>query len=160
MNGIVYESPCGQIRLAVDGGAVCAVDWIEVTERLVNSVSSMEDKTVLSELIRQLDEYFCGERRNFELQLRTSGTDFQQAVWRELLKIPYGETVSYSEIAKRIGRPTAVRAVGHAIHCNPIGILIPCHRVIAADGKLAGFAGGLEAKRFLLALEQKHTALL
>lgn len=81
-------------------------------------------------------------------------------MWSELQKIPYSTTVSYSEIARRIGRPTAVRAVGHAIHCNPIGILIPCHRVIGADGNLKGFAGGLEAKRFLLALEQKHTSFL
>lgn len=150
------------MRLTADGGAVCAVDWIkdEVISALEEDASAPEDVVLLDELMAQLDEYFRGERRSFELSLRTSGTEFQEAVWSELQKIPYSTTVSYSEIARRIGRPTAVRAVGHAIHCNPIGILIPCHRVIGADGNLKGFAGGLEAKRFLLALEQKHTSFL
>lgn len=156
------------MRLTADGGAVCAVYWIkdEVISALEEDASAPvdasapEDVVLLDELMAQLDEYFRGERRSFELSLRTSGTEFQEAVWSELQKIPYSTTVSYSEIARRIGRPTAVRAVGHAIHCNPIGILIPCHRVIGADGNLKGFAGGLDAKRFLLALEQKHTSFL
>lgn len=150
------------MRLTVDGEAVCVVDWIKdkVISALEEDASAPEDVVLLDELMAQLDEYFRGERRSFELSLRTSGTEFQEAVWSELQKIPYSTTVSYSEIARRIGRPKAVRAVGHAIHCNPIGILIPCHRVIGADGNLKGFAGGLEAKRFLLALEQKHTSFL
>ena len=143
------------MRLTVDGEAVCVVDWIkdEVISALEEDASAPEDVVLLDELMAQLDEYFRCVRRSFDLSLRTSGTEFQEAVWSELQKIPYSTTGSYSEIARRIGRPTAVRAVGHAIHCNPIGILIPCHRVIGADGSLTGYGGGLDIKGYLLRLE-------
>lgn len=107
----------------------------------------------LPEVRRQIEEYFAGRRRDFDLAVDGEGTDFQQLVWSELAKIPYGETRSYAEVAVAIGRPAAVRAVGAANGRNPIPIVVPCHRVIGADGSLTGFGGGLEAKRWLLELE-------
>jgi methylated-DNA-[protein]-cysteine S-methyltransferase len=101
----------------------------------------------------QLEEYFAGERTGFDLPLASAGTPFQERVWRELRAIPYGETASYLELAARIGRPTAARAVGMANGSNPISIVVPCHRVIGASGSLTGYAGGVERKRFLLELE-------
>jgi methylated-DNA-[protein]-cysteine S-methyltransferase len=102
---------------------------------------------------RQLDEYLAGRRRDFDLPLETDGTEFQRLCWEALRRIPYGETRTYSGLAREIGRPKAVRAVGHANHDNPIGVIIPCHRVIGANGSLTGYAGGLDMKRALLELE-------
>jgi len=103
---------------------------------------------------RQLDEYFAGSRRQFDIPLLFAGTDFQKHVWHELLKIPYGVTVSYGEMAVRLGRPTSVRAVANANGANSIAIFVPCHRVIGSNKSLTGYAGGLPAKHFLLRLEQ------
>ena len=107
----------------------------------------------LDEACRQLEEYFAGRRRRFELRLAARGSVFQQAVWEALRQIPYGSTCSYAELARRIGRPTAMRAVGAANGANPIAVIVPCHRVIGSDGSLTGFAGGLPRKRLLLQLE-------
>jgi methylated-DNA-[protein]-cysteine S-methyltransferase len=107
----------------------------------------------LPEVRRQLDEYLAGRRRDFELPLDPAGTEFQRLCWEELRRIPFGETRSYSEQARRVGRPAAVRAVGQANHHNPIGVIIPCHRVIGANGSLTGYGGGLDMKRTLLELE-------
>lgn len=104
-------------------------------------------------LTRELSEYFAGKRRGFTFELAPKGTPFQLAVWNELLRIPYGSTISYAELARRIGRPSAVRAVGAANGANPIPVIIPCHRVIGANGTLTGYGGGLERKQWLLALE-------
>ena len=109
----------------------------------------------LKEVTRQLDEYFRGKRRKFELLLAPKGTVFQLRVWQELCRIPYGETISYKEMALRIGKPRAYRAVGGANGKNPISIIQPCHRVIAADGSLGGFSSGLDRKEFLLQLEHQ-----
>lgn len=106
---------------------------------------------------RQLDEYFAGNRKDFDLPLKLSGTDFQVQVLEELLKIPYGETTSYGDIARRIGRPKAVRAVGAANGRNPLPIVVPCHRVIGSHGDLTGFGGGLDTKAALLRLEAEHS---
>ena len=103
---------------------------------------------------RQLEEYFAGERRAFDLPVAPAGTPFQQRVWEELQRIGYGETITYAELAARIGRPTAIRAAGAANGANPVSIIIPCHRVIGSDGSLTGYGGGLEAKRLLLELER------
>ena len=108
---------------------------------------------------KQLKEYFAGQRKTFELDLLPHGTEFQLTVLEELQRIPYGETCSYSDIAERIGRPKAVRAVGTANGRNPIAIIIPCHRVIGSNGSLTGFGGGLESKRYLLNLELQHSGL-
>ncbi len=110
-------------------------------------------KSILSQTSEQITEYFAGKRKAFDLKLQFSGTDFQQQVWRQLTKIPYGKTVSYRDIAKRINNPNAVRAVGSANGKNPFCIIVPCHRVIAADGSIGGYAGGVEMKRKLLELE-------
>lgn len=109
---------------------------------------------VLVRAAAQLDEYFAGERRDFDLPLAPRGTPFQVAVWRALARIPFGETCSYGELARTVGRPSASRAVGAANGANPIAIIVPCHRVIAADGTLGGYSGGLDLKRRLLALEK------
>jgi methylated-DNA-[protein]-cysteine S-methyltransferase len=101
----------------------------------------------------QLGEYLAGRRRDFDLPLDLAGTEFQQLCWQELLRIPFGETRTYGELAQRIGRPAAVRAVGQANHHNPVGVIVPCHRVIGADGSLTGYGGGLDMKRILLELE-------
>ena len=110
------------------------------------------DATVLDDARRQLDEYFCGRRRTFHLPLAPQGTPFQRRVWQALLNIPYGETITYAQLARRIGSPRAARAVGQANSVNPIAIIIPCHRVVAANG-IGGYAGGPDIKRKLLALE-------
>jgi methylated-DNA-[protein]-cysteine S-methyltransferase len=115
---------------------------------------AVRDGDPLREARRQLEEYFAGERREFSLTLEPAGTDFQRRVWQALRGIPYGATMSYGELARRIGNPRAVRAVGLANGANPISIIVPCHRVIGADGSLTGYGGGLERKRFLLALER------
>jgi O-6-methylguanine DNA methyltransferase len=111
------------------------------------------DAPPLPALRIQLADYLSGRRRDFDLPLETGGTEFQRLCWQALREIPYGQTRSYSEQARWIGRPAAIRAVGRANHDNPIGVVIPCHRVIGADGSLTGYAGGLEMKRFLLELE-------
>ena len=103
---------------------------------------------------RQLEEYFAGERSSFDLPVAPAGTPFQQGVWAELQRIGYGTTITYAELAARIGRPTAIRAAGAANGANPVSIVIPCHRVIGSNGTLTGYGGGLEAKRFLLDLER------
>jgi methylated-DNA-[protein]-cysteine S-methyltransferase len=112
-----------------------------------------EAREPFSQAIEQLDQYFAGERTEFDLELDMRGTQFQNDVWNALLTIPYGETRSYGEIARQIGRPDRARAVGAANGCNPVSIIVPCHRVIGSDGSLTGYGGGLPRKRFLLDLE-------
>jgi len=119
-----------------------------------------EDRETFTEVIRQLTEYFAGERKTFTLELDPPGTEFQRSVWAELREIPYGETISYKQLAERIRKPKAVRAVGAANGANPIPIIIPCHRVIGHDGGLTGFGGGLPLKKRLLELESRQLALL
>jgi methylated-DNA-[protein]-cysteine S-methyltransferase len=103
----------------------------------------------------QLAEYFAGERQQFDVPLKLAGTPFQQRVWQELVRIPFGTTITYAQLAQRVGKPTASRAVGHANGRNPISILVPCHRVIGANGKLTGYAGGVDKKQWLLAWERR-----
>lgn len=118
-----------------------------------------DDLPILMEAARQLEEFFNRERRDFDLPISPSGTDFQMKVWKELCNIPYGETISYGELARRIGNPNASRAVGLANGANPISIIVPCHRVIGANGKLTGYGGGLPRKEKLLALEAGQVIL-
>jgi methylated-DNA-[protein]-cysteine S-methyltransferase len=150
-----HPSPIGNLLLAAnDAQALCGL-YFEEHKYFKGSQGWQHspDHPVLLEAARQLDEYFAGQRTGFELPLEMSGTPFQQAVWRELMTIPFGRTGNYAHHARRIGKPDAVRAVGTAIGRNPLSIIVPCHRVIAASGGLAGYAGGLERKRYLLALE-------
>ena len=119
-----------------------------------------EDSAFFSETIRQLRAYFEGELREFDLRLAPEGTEFQMRVWQSLRNIPYGETISYGQLAARLGNPKASRAVGLANGSNPIPIIIPCHRVIGSDGSLVGYGGGLENKKILLALESRQRSLI
>ena len=124
------------------------------TKRFFKAEYIKEASDVINEAIRELNEYFAGERRNFNLPLLFAGTPFQQRIWNALLTIPYGETRSYMQIARIVGNEKGVRAVAQAIGANPMSIIVPCHRVIGSDKALTGFAGGLEAKRYLLNLEK------
>ena len=148
-------SPVGTLTLVASEKGLAAILWENDDPARVPLGALTEDgeDPVLQETERQLDEYFSGKRKTFSIPLDFNGTDFQKAVWNALLTIPYGETRSYGEIAVQLGNPKAVRAVGAANGKNPISIIAPCHRVIGSNGKLTGFAGGLEAKSLLLRLE-------
>jgi len=148
---VVFDSPVGALRVVVDGAAVVAIRFTD--ESVAHSGEGSTDP-LLSETRRQLDAYFAGRLRDFDLPLAPSGTDFQLRVWQRLRLVPFGATCSYGDLASRLGLPLgASRAVGLANGANPIAIVIPCHRVIGADGGLVGYAGGLHRKRILLELE-------
>ncbi len=149
-------SPVGPLTLVAHSTALLCLAWGEDLSNLADHLRSAtcgRGNSILSRAETQLGEYFSGKRFSFDLPLEPRGTDFQKQVWRQLLKIPYGQHITYGEQARRVGRPKAARAVGAANGRNPIGIIIPCHRVIGASGHLTGFAGGLETKRQLLSLE-------
>ena len=151
----ILPSPVGALTLVASDAGLAAVLWEDDDPLRVRLGAMIEDRThpILIEAEAQLVDYFAGRRRAFDLPLDFTGTDFQKSVWAALLTIPFGETRSYADIARALGRPTAARAVGAANGRNPISIVAPCHRVIGASGALTGFAGGLEAKALLLALE-------
>ena len=156
MNIFCYvESPIGRLTLTSDGAALTGLYMGTPAKRPAFGKEWVQNGTAgpLPMVVRQLKEYFAGSRRKFDLPLSMLGTDFQQRVWRALTEIPYGETLSYGQLAKRIGNPSASRAVGLANGRNPIAVIVPCHRVIGADGSLTGFGGGLPRKRWLLAHE-------
>ena len=156
MNYFTYtDSPIGPLLLRSDGEALTGI-FMDLPGGPPSGLSEWTEDAAarpFAETIRQLEEYFKGARREFDLPLRARGTEFQQRAWKSLTDIPYGETRSYGEQAKRIGNPKASRAVGLANGSNPLPIVVPCHRVIGADGSLTGFGGGLERKRWLLAHE-------
>lgn len=143
----IIETPMGPLLAEADERGITGLSF-DVSD------ANPEPNLVLHQLRRELHEYFAGHRSGFSVPLTPHGTDFQKRVWAELQKIPHGQTISYEELAKRIGKPTAQRAVAQANGANPIAILIPCHRVIAKNGKLGGYSSGLERKRFLLGLER------
>ena len=145
----VIDSPLGQLMLTSQGGALTQLRFAPFNPE----PEWRQDRQQLAVAAAQLSEYFAGDRRNFELQLAPSGTPYQELVWRELCSIPYGQTVSYGDVARRIGQPGGSQAIGGASHNNPLPIVIPCHRVIAANGDLGGYALGVEVKRRLLELE-------
>jgi methylated-DNA-[protein]-cysteine S-methyltransferase len=145
------------LKLVANDKGLAAILWENDDPKRVRLGPMKEDKhhPVLLEAERQLNSYFMDKSQRFSLSLDFVGTEFQKKVWKALLAIPFGETRTYAEIAKQIGNPKAVRAVGAAVGRNPISVIAPCHRVIGTNGKLTGFAGGLEAKTFLLELESK-----
>lgn len=151
------DSPLGGLVLLGDGEAVTALCLPTHRHRPQIPDGAVEDAAPFAEVAAQLGDYFGGGRRTFDLPMSPRGTEFQRAVWRALADIPYGRTTSYGALAAAIGRPTAVRAVGLANGRNPLPILIPCHRVIGADGALTGYGGGMDAKRLLLDLEARAT---
>ena len=154
------ESPLGPLLLAADEAGLREILFVNGRHPAQPEPSWKEDRAPLNETVRQLHAYFAGELENFDLPLAPEGTPFQLGVWRRLCDIPYGETISYGELAGRIGNPKASRAVGLANGSNPIPILIPCHRVIGSNGKLTGYGGGLPIKEKLLALERRQLRLL
>ena len=147
---ITMPSPVGDLTLTSDGDALTAVYFEDPKYGPASTGGWIRDDAVLADARRQLDEYFRGERTEFELTLAPSGTDFQRSVWRALTEIPYAATTSYGWIASSIGKPAASRAVGAANGRNPISIIVPCHRVIGSGGDLTGYGGGLDRKRWLL----------
>lgn len=168
-----YASSVGEIRLVADEGAIIALElsgapdshrflqkgeltYEQAGERWRADGAVCQETAVIAQAYRQLEEYFAGKRQYFSVPLAAKGTPFQERVWKALQTIPYGETRTYGQIAAQIGQPGASRAVGMANHRNPVAIMIPCHRVIGADGALTGYGGGLERKAFLLQLEQSH----
>lgn len=153
------ESPVGKLLLAADDVGLRHVIFSGGRDLAEPRPGWRPDAQPLSEVMRQLRAFFAGELRDFDLKLAPQGPAFHQRVWRELCNIPYGETISYGELARRIGSPNASRAVGRANGSNPIAIVIPCHRVIGSNGKLTGYGGGLPRKEFLLGLERKQPSL-
>ncbi|WP_380875573.1 methylated-DNA--protein-cysteine methyltransferase [Sphingomonas sp. DBB INV C78] len=153
-------SPVGALKIIASSEGLAAILWENDDPKRVrlNPLVEDADHPILTQTEKQLSEYFRGTRRAFDLPLDFKGTDFQKSVWRALLTIPFGETRSYADIARAIGRPTAFRAVGAANGKNPVSIVAPCHRVIGTNGTLTGFAGGLEAKRHLLGIEGVRSA--
>jgi len=158
----VIGSPVGPLTLVASRQGLAAILWKDDNPRRVRLGHLVEDGTnsILLETQRQLGEYFAGQRKVFTVKLDLAGTEFQRRVWTALLAIPYGETRSYGQIARQIGNPAAVRAVGAANGRNPVSIIAPCHRVVGSTGKLTGFAGGLDTKARLLALEGHQDARL
>ncbi len=149
-----YDSPLGSILIVEKGSAITELHFSD-KERPCET--PCRETTLLKKAALQLDEYFSGNRKFFDLPLAPCGTDFQQNVWRALQDIPYGQTRSYGQIAEAAGNEKAARAVGMANNRNPIAIIIPCHRVIGSDGKLVGYGGGLDKKAYLLDLEKRNT---
>jgi O-6-methylguanine DNA methyltransferase len=173
LHSTMFMSPVGPLFLAASG---CGLVALEFGARLpgqqtirpnprdpqaeAKGLRFEESANAMQAYVRELDDYFAGQRREFTFALDLRGTDFQKACWRALLAIPYGETRSYGDVARAVGRPQGFRAVGMANNRNPVAIVVPCHRVIASDGTLCGYGGGLEVKRKLLELEGALTATL
>ena len=164
-----YQSPCGELILGSYKGKLCLCDWQNeerrrlIDERIQKGLQAQyieKESETIANAITQLDEYFNHERKAFDIPLLFIGTDFQKSVWDELLHIPYGTTVSYAGLSKRLGNPKAIRAVAAANGANAISIIVPCHRVIGSNLKLTGYAGGLPAKKLLLELESPMQSLL
>ncbi len=149
MDLLFYDSPVGRLSLMGEGDALIALTLPNHPVPLI----AERETPVLRETRKQLEAYFAGKLRDFDVPLRLEGTPFRMRVWEQLRQIPYGQVISYGELARRIGQPKAARAVGGANHHNPIAILVPCHRVVASGGALGGYGGGLELKRVLLKLE-------
>jgi len=173
LHSTMFTSPVGPLFLAASGQGLVALEFdarlpgqqtIRPNPRDLRAetkgVQFEESASAMQGYVRELDAYFAGKRRNFSFPLDLRGTDFQLACWRALLEIPYGETRSYADIARAVGRPQGFRAVGMANNRNPLAIVVPCHRVIASDGTLCGYGGGLDVKRKLLELEGALTGTL
>jgi methylated-DNA-[protein]-cysteine S-methyltransferase len=160
MNYCYVESPIGKLLIAGDNDAIRQISFTKNGKPARPEPDWQESsRGLVAQAARQLREYFAGSRSDFDLPLAPQGTEFQRSVWRRLQEIPYGETISYGELARRVGNPKASRAVGAANGQNPIPIVIPCHRVIGANGKLTGFGGGLPTKEALLTLEARQLQL-
>lgn len=149
---VTVTTPIGMLEISAANGAVCLISVIQ--DREIETDAKSETQTVLNQAVCEIKEYFAGERTEFTFPMQMEGTPFQKSVWEELRKIPYGETMSYGEIAAAINNPKAFRAVGMACNKNPIMIAVPCHRVVGSNGTLTGFAYGTDMKQILLNLEK------
>lgn len=164
----IYKSPTGEMIIGSFGDKLCICDWADARQRVaidrricrkLDAIYEDGSSDVITAAIAQLDEYFNGARKKFSIPLVFTGSQFQCKVWTELRNIPYGTTISYKELAQRIGNPNAVRAVAAANATNPISIFVPCHRVIGSDNRLTGYGGGLPAKQWLLSHEASGSGL-
>ena len=153
MKSQTYQSPVGKLLIRSDEESIIEVSFAGEE----SSQGEADDCNVLRRCVAELEMYFAGELKEFTVPLKLAGTDFRKKCWEALRTIPYGETISYKELASKVGNPKACRAVGGANHHNPIVVIVPCHRVIGSGGSLTGFGGGLDKKQFLLELEKKHT---
>ena len=160
-----YDSPVGEMLVGSYKEQLCICDWVckknraavdKRIQRVLNALYEETASSVVEQAVLQLEEYFAEQRKQFCIPLKFTGTEFQNAVWQKLLEIPYGTTISYGELSRRLNNPKAIRAVAAANGANPISIFVPCHRVIGSNNKLVGYAGGIEVKRKLLQLEQKY----
>lgn len=155
-----YSSPVGCLDITIENNAVCKLTLSDSLSSDKQADDLLQIDLFTKKVLSQLDEYFAGKRKTFDLPLNLEGTDFQKKVWNELLKIPYGEVISYKELSNRVnGNPNASRAVGNANGKNPLAIIVPCHRVIAHNGSLGGYSLGLEMKKKLLTLEAQGASL-
>ena len=152
----IMPSPVGFLKLVATDKGLEAVLWEDDDPGRVRlgAMTKSAEHPVLKQAVQEMREYFAGKRKSFDVDVDFVGTDFQKAVWRALLSIPFGETRSYAQVARAVGKPNAVRAVGGAIGRNPLSVVAPCHRVIGSDGSLTGFAGGMATKQYLLTHEQ------
>jgi methylated-DNA-[protein]-cysteine S-methyltransferase len=150
-----YDSPCGHMLLVAEGDALCGAYFVGQKHMREPESGWKRDPRArpLVQAKRELEEYFGGSRKIFDVVLAAEGTPFQRAVWKAIARVPFGETISYAELARRAGRPGSARAAGAATGRNPIGVIVPCHRIVGTDGSLTGYAGGVDKKRALLALE-------
>ncbi|CAA6827210.1 MAG: Methylated-DNA--protein-cysteine methyltransferase (EC [uncultured Thiotrichaceae bacterium] len=160
MNFQRTECPIGHVFIAADDKAVHVIGFEQNWDAKIQGVDGLQEQSnaIIDETTEQLQQYFDGKRETFDLPLKLQGTVFQQQAWQALQQIPFGETRSYSDQAEAINNPNAVRAIGHANSLNPISIVVPCHRVIAKSGKLAGYAGGVDTKQYLLEHERQCKA--
>ena len=157
---IFKETPVGLLKIGMENSEIISCRWVREGESIIFNKNNFRPfPEEFRKIGKEIDDYFQGDLKSFSVSLNPSGTAFEMMVWQELLKIPYGKTATYGEIAQRIGNKKSMRAVGLACKRNPIGILIPCHRVVGAGGNSGGYNGGLEKKLFLLDLENKNTGL-
>ena len=154
MKSLVFCSPVGHLLIRANEGSIIEVSFAGEE----SAAGDAADCDVLRRCAEELEMYFAGELKEFTVPLKLAGTDFRKKCWEALRTIPYGETISYKELAAKVGNPKACRAVGGANHHNPIVVIVPCHRVIGSGGCLTGFGGGLDKKRYLLELEKRHSA--
>lgn len=152
METAFYKSPIGTLEIKGSDAGISSMNFLDTAT--ASATAAVPES--LAECVKQLDEYFNGKRKTFDLEFDLTGTDFQKKVWNELLKIPYGKTCSYLDLAKKLGNKMSLRAVGSANGKNPVAIIIPCHRVIGSNGKLVGYGGGLWRKQWLLDFENPH----
>ncbi|MEP6947835.1 MAG: methylated-DNA--[protein]-cysteine S-methyltransferase [Ginsengibacter sp.] len=155
---MLYRSPLGIIKIKISGGCVNELIYVNDESEISSGTIQLpaEDKTILQKCIAQFDEYFSGRRKVFDFPIKQEGTEFQQKVWNELIKIPFGKTISYLQLAQRLGDVKSIRAAASANGRNKLNIIVPCHRVIGSDGSLIGYGGGLPRKKWLLDHENKY----